>query len=48
MFLTFAHAGHWTAQLIYVAPIAVLGVGLLVSWLKDRRATRTQPRSLNR
>ncbi len=38
MSTTFAHAGHWTAQLIYLAPLAILGAVWLRSWWKNRRA----------
>ena len=44
--LPMAHGGHWTTQLIYVAPLAVLGVLLLRSWWADRRDPgRTEPSS---
>ena len=39
--LLFAHAGHWTTQLIYLAPVGALGGALLVSWWKERRRTPT-------
>jgi len=36
----FAHAGHWLAQLAYLAPLVVL-VGMLVaSRLRERRERR--------
>ena len=42
--LPLAHGGHWTAQLIYLAPLALLGAGLLRSWWKDRRKPNAGPR----
>ncbi len=39
----FAHAGHWLAQLAYLAPLLVL-VGMLVAGrLRERRARRRSP-----
>jgi hypothetical protein len=35
-----AHAGHWLAQLIYLAPLAILGGVLGREWLKGRREQR--------
>jgi hypothetical protein len=32
-----AHSGHWAAQLIYLAPIALLAVGLGVQKMRDKR-----------
>jgi cytochrome c-type biogenesis protein CcmH/NrfF len=32
-----AHVGHWATQLIYLAPVLVIVVALLVSWLRDKR-----------
>ncbi len=38
-----AHAGHWLAQLAYLAPLLVL-VGMLVAGrLRERRARRRSP-----
>jgi hypothetical protein len=36
----FAHAGHWLAQLAYLAPLALLVGFLLVSKLRERRERR--------
>ena len=33
----FAHAGHWLAQIAYLAPLVVLVVMLVVGRLRDRR-----------
>ena len=32
-----AHAGHWFYSALYVAPIAVIGIGLWLSARKDAR-----------
>ena len=32
-----AHAGHWTVQLLYVAPVAVVAGALYVQGLRERR-----------
>ena len=36
----FAHAGHWLAQIAYLAPLVVLVVMLVVGRVKERRARR--------
>jgi hypothetical protein len=36
-----AHAGHWVVQMIYVAPLAVLGVAVALGAWRRRRAGRT-------
>jgi uncharacterized membrane protein YtjA (UPF0391 family) len=33
----FAHAGHWLAQIAYLAPLVVLVVMLVVGRVRDRR-----------
>jgi uncharacterized membrane protein YtjA (UPF0391 family) len=33
----FAHAGHWLAQIAYLAPLIVLVVMLVVGRVRDRR-----------
>lgn len=38
--LVYAHAGHWLAQLVYVAPVLALVVAIAVSKLKEKRRTR--------
>jgi len=38
--MTIAHAGHWLAQLAYVAPLAVLAAVVLVGRLRERLARR--------
>ena len=35
-----AHAGHWLAQVAYLAPLLVLVGMLVVGRLRDRRARR--------
>ena len=35
-----AHAGHWLVDLIYVAPLAVLGVFAAVARVRNRRRER--------
>jgi hypothetical protein len=35
-----AHAGHWLVDLIYVAPLAVLGAVAIVGKLRARRRGR--------
>jgi hypothetical protein len=37
---TFAHAGHWLVDLLYAAPLAVLGLIVLVGKLRARRRER--------
>jgi hypothetical protein len=32
----FAHAGHWLAQLAYLAPLVILVVVLVVSRVRER------------
>ncbi len=34
----FAHAGHWLAQVAYLAPLVLLVVLLVVGRIRDRRA----------
>jgi hypothetical protein len=36
----FAHAGHWLAQIAYLAPLIVLVVMLVVGRFRERRARR--------
>jgi hypothetical protein len=36
--LVLAHAGHWLAQLLYVAPVVIIVAWLGVQNLRDRRA----------
>jgi hypothetical protein len=41
--IVLAHAGHWLAQLAYLAPLLLL-IGLLVAGrLRERRARRADP-----
>jgi hypothetical protein len=35
-----AHAGHWLVDLIYVAPLALLGVVAIVAKVRARRRER--------
>jgi hypothetical protein len=37
-FLVLAHAGHWLAGLLYLAPVVIVVGALLWQTLKDRRA----------
>jgi membrane protein implicated in regulation of membrane protease activity len=39
----FAHAGHWLAQLLYLAPLAVLVVAVAVGRWRERREKKPQP-----
>jgi hypothetical protein len=39
----FAHAGHWLAQLAYLAPLLVLAGMLVAGRLRERRARRRSP-----
>ena len=38
--LVLAHAGHWLASLLYVAPVAVIAGILVVQARRDRRDER--------
>jgi hypothetical protein len=38
-----AHAGHWLVDLLYVLPLLVMGVVLLVGWVRQRREARDRP-----
>jgi hypothetical protein len=38
--IVLAHVGHWIADLLYVAPLIVLGAILAVGRLRDRRQRR--------
>ena len=41
-----AHVGHWYAELLYVAPVAAVGLWLAAANLRDRRrATRSETRA---
>lgn len=41
-----AHAGHWIASLLYVAPVALIVAALLwQNWREKRRKGEEQPRS---
>jgi hypothetical protein len=40
-----AHAGHWLVQLVYVAPLVLMGALFVVSYLRHRREDRRQSRS---
>ena len=35
--MVLAHAGHWAVSLIYVAPIAIVAVGVGIASLRERR-----------
>ena len=35
--IVFAHAGHWLPQLLYLAPVVVLGIAAGVSKVRERR-----------
>jgi len=37
MIPTFAHAGHWLAQIAYLAPLVLLVVLLVVGRVRERR-----------
>jgi hypothetical protein len=36
----FAHAGHWLAQIAYLAPLVVLVAMIVVGRVRERRARR--------
>jgi len=36
----FAHAGHWLAQIAYLAPLVVLVVMIVAGRVRERRARR--------
>ncbi|HTE63778.1 MAG TPA: hypothetical protein VK631_25700 [Solirubrobacteraceae bacterium] len=36
----FAHAGHWAAQLAYLAPLVLLVAMIIVGRIRDRREHR--------
>jgi hypothetical protein len=38
--IVFAHAGHWLAQLAYLAPLILLVAVLVAGRLRDRRERR--------
>lgn len=38
-----AHAGHWIASLLYVAPVVVIVVALLWQSRREKRAKRPAP-----
>ena len=39
-----AHAGHWLASLLYVAPVAIIVAALLwQSWREKRRGRSADP-----
>jgi hypothetical protein len=38
--VTFAHAGHWLVDMLYVAPLIVMGGLLVAGRLRERRAAR--------
>jgi hypothetical protein len=38
--ITFAHAGHWLPQLLYLAPVVVLVGAILVGRMRERREAR--------
>jgi hypothetical protein len=38
-----AHVGHWLVDMLYVAPLLVMGVILAVGRVKARRAERERP-----
>ena len=44
----FAHAGHWSSQLLYLAPLLVLVGRSLVGKLRERRERRGREKSLTR
>jgi len=37
MTFVLAHAGHWLAQLLYLAPLVVLIVAIVVGRVRERR-----------
>jgi hypothetical protein len=39
----FAHAGHWIAQLLYLAPVVALVGALAWAKYKDRRRSNHEP-----
>ena len=41
---TLAHAGHWLAQVAYLAPLVLLVVMLVVGRIRERRARARGPR----
>jgi hypothetical protein len=41
--IVFAHAGHWLAQLAYLAPLILLVAVLAAGRLRDRRERRGEP-----
>jgi hypothetical protein len=42
---TFAHAGHWLAQIAYLAPLVLLVVLLVSGRVRERRERRERSRS---
>jgi hypothetical protein len=38
--IVLAHVGHWLVDLLYVAPLIVMGALLLVGRMRERRAER--------
>ena len=44
MILPIAHAGHWAADLLYVAPLLVAVAVLGVQSMKDRRKVKSGER----
>jgi hypothetical protein len=40
----FAHAGHWLVQLLYLAPLVVMGAVLISGHLRRRREDRRNDR----
>lgn len=38
--LPIAHAGHWTAGILYLTPVALLGCGIAYQRFRDRQAAR--------
>jgi hypothetical protein len=37
-----AHAGHWIANFLYVAPVAIIVVGLVIQSKRDKRTEREE------
>ncbi len=40
MFVPFAHPGHWLAELLYVAPVLIIGGWIGIRSLLDKREER--------
>jgi hypothetical protein len=46
--LPIAHAGHWFAGLLYLAPVAILAGGLWIQSVRDKRKDRAKQESMEK